>query len=118
MGFDEARPVVDRHADDHDDDVLRCVACGHAITRRREACARGGAPVHTFVNPYGVVFEVACYARAPGAVGVGDFEDTFSWFPGYAWQRAACGGCGAHVGWRFRCGGDEFCGVVTTAIGT
>ncbi len=71
------------------------------LSQRAEACAQGGAHRHTFVNPGGFVFEVVLYRAAPGAHVSGDLDPAFSWFPGWAWQFAGCGGCTTHVGWRF-----------------
>ena len=64
-----------------------------------------GAHHHAKVNPGGYLFEIACYRPVPGIVAVGRPSAEFSWFDGYRWQLALCGGCGAHLGWYFE--GDE-----------
>ncbi len=81
--------------------VLRCGACSQAITRDDLRVEIADAHQHTFVNPHGLVFEIGCFARAPGCVGVGPAEAFFSWFPGYAWRVVVCRGCGAHLGWSY-----------------
>lgn len=99
-----------------DDDAVVCVACGHRITDRAYRVERGGAHEHTFVNPGGFVHHIACYVAAPGAIQVGDPQAAFSWFPGHTWQIVLCGRCRAHLGWIFRCGGEQFHGLVVTQI--
>jgi hypothetical protein len=91
---------------------LVCSACERAITDEEHAVERGGAHAHTFVNPHGIVHEVRCFARATGVTATSGMETAFTWFPGYAWQILDCRGCGGHLGWRFRCGGDAFYGLV------
>jgi hypothetical protein len=81
--------------------VLRCRACGAAITSTDQRIAVKGRHDHVFFNPHGHVFEIGCFARAPGAVPASPPSAEFSWFPGLAWQVAACAACGAHLGWRF-----------------
>jgi hypothetical protein len=40
----------------------------------------------------------------------------FTWFAGYAWSGSACSLCGAHLGWRFRRGGDAFFGLILAGL--
>ena len=81
--------------------VLRCDACSLVITRGDQRVEIADAHRHTFVNPHGLVFEIGCFGRAPGCVGVGPAEAFFSWFPGYAWRVVVCRGCGTHLGWSY-----------------
>lgn len=99
---------------------MRCARCDHAITTSAARCARGDPPAHThtFVNPHGFAFAVACYADAPGAAPAGTIESAFSWFPGFTWQFVACARCRAHLGWHFACPPDAFVGLIATAIRT
>jgi len=99
-----------------EDDALRCAACDHRITDRAYAVERGGAHEHTFVNPGGFVHHIACYAAAPGCIQIGEPSTAFSWFPGWSWQIVLCGRCRAHLGWIFRCGTEQFHGLVISAI--
>lgn len=110
-------PDLRRDASEKDeDDELRCAACGHAIAKKRDAIEMSGAHQHTFVNPSGVVFEVACFREAAGCAEVGDEDATFTWFPGWTWQIAVCGSCRAHLGWRFRLAPDAFWGLIRTKL--
>ncbi len=106
-------PEAEREQDTEEglDPVLRCAACEHPVTRPRHRVARQGAHQHTFVNPAGVVFEVACFAEAEGALALGAPTRHFTWFAAYAWRYAHCGGCGAHLGWRFE-GPEPFWGLI------
>jgi len=99
-----------------DDDALRCAACGHRITDRAYRVERAGAHEHTFVNPGGFVHHIGCYAAAPGCIQLGDPQSAFSWFPGWSWQIVVCGRCRAHLGWVFRCTGEQFHGLIVSAI--
>jgi hypothetical protein len=99
-----------------EEEALRCAACGHEIATRRDAIEMSGAHEHTFVNPSGVVFHVACFRDAAGCVEVGDEEATFTWFPGWTWQIAICGQCRAHLGWKFRLAPDAFWGLIRTKL--
>lgn len=81
--------------------AIRCAACGHALTTRKEKISVNGAHAHTFKNPTGIDYRVGCFRRAPGLRAVGDASGVWTWFPGYAWRIAVCGACAAHVGWTF-----------------
>jgi hypothetical protein len=98
------------------DDSLRCAVCDHRITDRGYRSEMGGAHEHTFVNPGGFAFRIGCFIAAPGAKHVGEASDAFTWFPGWTWQIAICGRCRAHVGWIFRCSGEQFHGLIVTAL--
>lgn len=75
-----------------------------------------GAHEHTFVNPHGIEHHLACFALAPGCAYAGGTETAFSWFPGFTWQVAGCGQCHAHLGWIFRNAGEQFHGLITSAL--
>ena len=106
---DRARPRVGTPTrtgpDDRDEKVLRCRACEAEVARDDDRIEMSGAHAHTFVNPHGHVFEIGCFARAPGCAAIGPPSAFFSWFPGYTWRMAVCGNCHAHLGWSF---GDFF----------
>jgi hypothetical protein len=80
---------------------LRCAACGGRITPARARLEVNGSHEHSFMNPSGLRFVVACYAVAPGCVPDGAPSTVWTWFPGRAWQIALCSGCGVHLGWSF-----------------
>ncbi|WP_045218838.1 cereblon family protein [Desulfonatronum thioautotrophicum] len=93
--------------------ALRCKACGREVTTEDQRIAVNGRHDHVFFNPHGHVFEIGCFAQAPGAVPASPPCAEFSWFPGLAWQVAACANCGAHLGWYFQDGEVEgFFGLI------
>ncbi|MEQ8665806.1 MAG: cereblon family protein [Rhodospirillales bacterium] len=99
------------------DDWLVCVRCGHAITREQWAIAVNGDHHHTVFNPAGHLFRVRCFADAPGAVTAGEPTDHFTWFRGYLWCFALCGGCGEHLGWSYDGTAlDRFFGLIATKL--
>jgi len=106
----------EREEDTHErQNSLRCVRCRHVITHRDQAIAVSGGHEHTFVNPAGIVFTVRLFRHAPGCRWQGRPSREFSWFPGYLWRLALCGGCGVHLGWLFQ-GEDEFAALIAVAI--
>jgi hypothetical protein len=90
---------------------LRCAGCGTEIADVDAKIEISGAHRHVFCNPHGHVFEIGCFAQAPGVSAIGPASAFFSWFPGYAWRVAVCNGCRAHLGW---CYGDapDFVGLI------
>jgi hypothetical protein len=98
------------------DEALRCAVCEHRISEPAYRIAMSGAHDHTFVNPGGFMHHIGCFAAAPGCVHVGPTEDAFSWFPGWKWQVASCARCRTHVGWLFRCGHEQFHGLILAAL--
>jgi hypothetical protein len=98
------------------DESIRCVSCGHRLSEQAYRIAQSGAHEHTFVNPGGVVYRIACFAAAPGCAHVGGTEQAFTWFPGWKWQVAICSRCHTHVGWIFRCVHDQFHGLILSAL--
>ena len=106
-------PILsDEDEDTRGDHALVCVRCRHRITDEAYRIEQGGSHAHTFVNPGGHVHEIGCFALAPGVVHVGEPDPAFSWFPGWTWQIAECGRCRTHIGWIYRCAGEQFHGLV------
>ncbi len=99
-----------------DERGLVCVVCGHHITDDDHRIEMSGAHEHTFVNPGGFVHRIGCFNAAPGCSYLGPTESAFSWFPGWTWQIAACARCRAHVGWIYRNAGEQFHGLIVSAI--
>ncbi|OQX19051.1 MAG: hypothetical protein BWK76_05675 [Desulfobulbaceae bacterium A2] len=95
-----------------DEESLRCSLCQLAITSPAAAVSRRDRHQHTFCNPMGLVFEIACYAAAPGCLVHGQPSNEFCWFEGYVWQLGACRRCHAHLGWHFSAGDDAFFGLI------
>lgn len=81
---------------------LVCRACGHEITRTGARMSVDDSHAHVFSNPAGYVFEIGCFRNAPGCLSEGPTSTEFSWFPGFSWQVALCGGCRGLMGWRYR----------------
>lgn len=100
--------------DDGGGRALVCRACGHKVAN---ACAimRDGEGGRVYCNPHGLLFEIVRVKSAPGCVCAGPAVSEFSWFSGYAWRIALCGGCAAHLGWRFE-GGSVFFGLIESAL--
>lgn len=80
---------------------IRCAACREPVTEESDRIAVQNSHVHVFTNPYGIVFEIGCFEKAPGCRLVGLASDEFTWFAGFRWQIAVCCGCESHLGWRF-----------------
>jgi len=107
-----AGATSDEDEDEDGDRPLCCKLCGHRITDEAYRIEQGGSHEHTFVNPGGFVHHLGCFALAPGVVHVGEPDPAFSWFPGWTWQIAECGRCRTHIGWIYRCAGEQFHGLV------
>ena len=97
--------------------VLRCVFCGHGICDAAARVSVQGSHEHTFSNPAGIIYHIGCFASAPGCRLAGEPTGEFSWFAGYAWRYALCGGCSIHLGWVYRSGdGDRFFGLIVERL--
>jgi hypothetical protein len=81
--------------------ALLCKTCGHVITRKESSIEVAGKHLHAFFNPAGMLFEIACFAAAPGCYNDGQPTDFFSWFPGCLWRYSYCATCYQHLGWQF-----------------
>jgi hypothetical protein len=93
-------------------EALLCGGCGNRITSQAAGVDIAGSHQHTFANPHGLVFRIACFSTAPGCSTIGGEQVDFTWFAGYAWAVAQCGRCGMHLGWRFKSGVHVFYGLV------
>jgi hypothetical protein len=99
-----------------DESGLICRVCGSIITSEARKVLFGGRQTHTFFNPQGLVFELGCFASAPGCDCRGPRTDEFSWFKGYSWEFALCGACGEHLGWHYIAGGHDFFGLILNKL--
>jgi hypothetical protein len=93
-----------------------CVECRHRITPASARIEVNGQHRHVCVNPSGLAFDIACFATAPGAIPHGSLEAYWSWFEGYLWRVALCGGCGRHLGWSFEGSAGTFHGLVALRL--
>lgn len=93
---------------------LCCRACGQVLAT---GDGRRIKSEHTFRNPAGYSFHVVVPVEARGLRLDGPAVERDSWFPGFAWRIALCGGCGIHLGWEFE-GRDEpdFAGLIATRL--
>lgn len=92
---------------------LVCAVCRLMITAPSWRVAVAGSHRHVFANPQGHVFEIGCFAAAPGCAAVGSPTSDFSWFPGTLWHVAVCVACGLHLGWRYsQSDGGTFYGLI------
>jgi hypothetical protein len=114
-----AQPVPDRLADPENETTtggagrwLCCRFCGLKITSPSTQTSPNGRHRHTFANPHGYVFDVRCFASAPGAVPVGVFSAEFTWFAGHRWKVALCRRCQVHLGWVFQGSADRFYALI------
>lgn len=98
------------------DPVLRCCRCGHEVTREDARGEISGKHVHQLTNPFGFTFTVGCFWHAQGCQEFGPDVAADSWFPGYRWTLALCGGCGIHLGWRYTGSGPTFHGLVLVRL--
>lgn len=107
-----AAPEVEARTRAAPDAMLRCRRCDHAITPAAARVSRAGAHVHTRINPDGWVYQLGCFAEAPGCVTTGPATTEHTWFVGHAWRVALCAACGEHLGWRFEAAADAFWGLI------
>jgi hypothetical protein len=92
--------------------TVRCKSCEHEITKPSLAIE---PHEHTFRNPFGISYHIACYSDAPGAIDLGTPSMVATWFPKYAWSFAQCGQCKSHIGWWFQ-GPDKFVGLIVSML--
>jgi hypothetical protein len=88
------------------------------VTSEDERIAVDGGHGHHVVNPHGFAFDIGCFREAAGCVTAGAPTFEFTWFPGYAWRHALCGGCGTHLGWCFAAAASGFFGLVLERLTT
>ncbi|MDA8137220.1 MAG: cereblon family protein [Desulfobacteraceae bacterium] len=96
-----------------DEEWYVCRNCQQPITRPSQKIIIQGSHSHTFANPSGVVFELACFSTAVGFSFMGPPSLEFTWFTGHTWRITICAGCLNHIGWFFSStGGTGFFGLI------
>ncbi|MFZ5572607.1 MAG: cereblon family protein [Thermodesulfobacteriota bacterium] len=117
----EIIPVVnskpaDREQSEERDAVL-CGNCRQPITSTSERMTVQGAHQHTFANPQGILFEIACFRHASGCRYSGLPTSEWSWFRGFSWRFASCGKCMLQLGWFFSSGNENgFNGLIVNRL--
>lgn len=112
--FTASNPETD--VDLSEDDRLFCATCHGAVTRESLAIECRDAHEHTVFNPMGQVFVIRCFAEAWGIISPRDGHTEFSWFPGFQWRVALCGGCGVQLGWRYDRSTERFYGLIAKEL--
>lgn len=113
---------VDKREDDQDEEIsgpleaIYCKTCGQAVTSKDHKIVVQSSHTHTFFNPAGIVFELGCFSIVPGCYSAGEATSDFSWFAGYTWRFALCGGCNSHLGWFFDSDGYSFFGLILAGL--
>lgn len=105
--------LEDQDREEKTERALLCRACKNKICSLSSGIEVNGRHQHTFYNPEGVIFQIGCFASAPGCVVQGKPTLHFTWFEGYRWSFALCGNCGTHLGWHYReDAGGRFYGLI------
>jgi hypothetical protein len=97
-------------------DSVVCAACGGFVAESLARSSVNGAHSHSFINPAGLVFRVACFAEAPGVLALGEESLQFTWFAGFSWRVAVCRACTEHLGWCYRSAGSSFVALIEDRI--
>lgn len=109
------REIVDREPVNRRDLVL-CANCNHGLAQQADRIEVNGTNSHLFTNPYGVEYQVGCYADALGCSISGARMAADTWFPGFRWRLASCAACHHHLGWYFDNPDAYFYGLVLDYI--
>jgi hypothetical protein len=97
---------------------LLCRNCGRKITREEDRLDVLGKHVHVRTNPHGITFHFGSFRSAEGCSTAGEPVAAFTWFSGYYWRLALCGGCRIHLGWSFEGPEAKFFGLVLDRLTT
>jgi hypothetical protein len=95
---------------------ILCRQCTQVITSRDQKISVDGSHYHTFANPHGMVFDIACFGSVTSCGYAGPLSDEFTWFKGFSWRIAVCGMCLTHLGWLFTSGSSRFHGLIRNRI--
>ncbi|XP_075984116.1 uncharacterized protein LOC142981853 isoform X2 [Anticarsia gemmatalis] len=96
--------------------VILCRSCGHDVSSSKNIFPKPSPKAYYYFNDTlfdkdEVLVEVfladlfflypviAFYDST--CVGVGEWREDTSWYPGYRWKSCVCPECGAYVGWIF-----------------
>ncbi|UCE78543.1 MAG: hypothetical protein JSV13_08525 [Nitrospiraceae bacterium] len=95
---------------------ILCIQCVCRITSIDHIIAINGAHRHSFTNPAGYFYEIACFSSAVGCAiaRMSTFEYTL--FKGYCWRLVFCSTCSLHLGWFYQSNKDHFFGLVRNRL--
>ena len=102
--------------EDFKGEKLYCTNCRQLITSEEMVTRIGGEHSHFKANPAGIVYDIRCFRSTTGTKGVGEFEEFFTWFPGFHWQILVCSCCDQHLGWTYRSNNRQFFGIIRSKI--
>lgn len=108
--------IEEAHAKNEHENFILCKNCGSPLTSINFKISVNGNHTHAFVNPYGMVFEIACFSKAPGCNAASRPSDEFSWFKGHTWMVSVCKLCLNHNGWLFESKDHFFFGLILDQI--
>ncbi len=94
------------------ENLILCKNCRNRITSADNGIELYGQHRHTFSNPYGILFEIGCFASADGCLNQGMPTTEFTWFKGFSWRYALCSKCHLHLGWHYQSRGGGFYGLI------
>lgn len=99
------------------EEAILCRQCHQVLTTGSERISVHGAHRHTFANPHGIVFEIACFRSVRNCGCVGPATSEWSWFSGFSWRILICWTCLTHLGWLYASTGNEsFSGLILDRI--
>lgn len=101
---------------DKDKRIIICRFCQHPITEHAAKQPINGKHRHIFTNPHGFIFEIGCFAYAPGCYQEGIPTLEYTWFNGYSWNFSACKNCKTHLGWFYQSGEQSFHGLILNRL--
>ena len=113
--LEQPEGVTDRYTFAPDGWYL-CRHCSNPIANESDHTEAEGHHRHTFTNPMGSTFRIACFHLAPGVLAVSEETTKDTWFTGCAWSIVVCSNCAAHLGWRFRGLKMQFYGLILSQI--
>lgn len=92
--------------------AILCRTCQQPITDFEQRIEIQGAHQHSYQNPVGILFNIACFRQATGCqkYGIATLEHT--WFAGFRWRFAVCSQCHAHLGWFYQNETEAFYGLI------
>jgi len=95
-----------------DKNAILCCACRQTITDSVQSIEIQGAHQHSYQNPAGIFFNLACFRQAAGCQQHGIATLEYTWFAGFSWRFALCRHCKIHLGWFYQNSTESFYGLI------